>query len=338
MTGIIIVAEAGINHNGDLSIAKEMIDAAGQCGADVIKFQTFKAVEFISDPKQEYTYTSQGKQVTESMLEMFKRYEFTPEQWIEIIAYCHEKKIEFSSTAQNKSDLEFLMMHADLPFIKIGSDDLTNIELLADYGSKKKPVVISAGMSYPGEIDDALKTLKHSGCDNITILHCISEYPVKAKNIHLAKIPIIRDAFGVRAGFSDHSIGSAAAVGAVCFGAVMIEKHFTLDSNMKGPDHWFSAGEKDFKQYVSDIRFISKAIGKPVLVPSPKEFEMREIARRKIVAKSRLAKGSILKKKDIEFKRSEDQGLAPKESGYLLGRRLKYDIQKGRTILLHDFE
>lgn len=338
MTHIMIIAEAGINHNGELSIAKEMIDAAGQCGADVIKFQTFKADEFVSDPKQMYSYQSQGKKVTESMLEMFKRYEFTPDQWVEIIDYCRKKKIVFSSTAQNKSDLEFLMTHAELPFIKIGSDDLTNLELLADYGSKKKPVIISVGMSYPGEIDDALKTLRQSGCENITVMHCVSEYPAKAKNINLSKIPVIRQAFGVKVGFSDHSIGSAAAVGAVCLGAETIEKHFTLDNDMKGPDHWFSSDVGAFKTYIRDIRFISKAIGKPALIPADDEIMMRDVARRRIVAKTRLTAGSILKREAVEFKRSEQEGLEPKEIRYILGRRLKKDRVKGGVIRLNDFE
>ncbi|MEH0019933.1 MAG: N-acetylneuraminate synthase family protein [Desulfobacter sp.] len=338
MTDVTIVAEAGINHNGEISLAKQMIDAAAGCGADVIKFQTFRAEEFVSDPDQTYTYMSQGKQVTESMLEMFKRYEFSEEDWCRIISHCQKTGIRFCSTAQNTSDLDFLLTHADLPFIKVGSDDLTNLALLSEYGGKNIPLVLSAGMSYPGEIHDALETVKAAGCRDVTVLHCVSEYPAAPETVHLSKIPVIRDAFGVRVGFSDHTTGSAAAVGAVCFGATFIEKHFTLDNGMAGPDHWFSADVDALGQYVSDIRSVIKAIGRPTLVPSPLEQDMRRIARRKIVAGRDLDAGHRLCEGDICLKRSDRDGMAPKEAVYILGRTLDRPVTKGRPFQLNDFK
>lgn len=333
-----IIAEVGINHNGDINLAKKMIDIAKECGVDCVKFQTFKAKEFISDPTQTYTYKSQGKEITESMLEMFKRYEFSKDEWIEIIKYCKEKDIIFSSTAQNPSDLDFLLSITELPFIKVGSDDLTNLELMDYYASKKLPMIISAGMAYAYEIEDAVRTIKDRGNKDITVLHCVSSYPTEAEEVNLNKIPIIRDAFGVKVGFSDHTIGSSAAIGAVVKGAKVIEKHFTLDNNLPGPDHWFSINPKELKKYVDDIRFIEKALGSGRLEPTPKEMEMRKIARRKIVAARDLKKCEKIDKTSIEYKRSKQDGLAPKYSKFLYNRVLKKNIKKGNTITLEDLE
>ena len=222
---VFIIAEVGVNHNGDVNIAKTMIDEAKKAGADSVKFQTFKGEEFVSNPEQTYTYKSQGKEITESMLEMFKRYEFSNDEWVEIVNYCKSENIVFSSTAQNKSDLEFLLSITDLPFLKIGSDDLTNLDSIKYYASKQIPMIISAGMAYAYEIEDAVRAIREVGNEDITVLHCISSYPTDAEDVNLKKIPVIKDAFNVKVGFSDHTIGSASAVGSVCFGAEIIEKH-----------------------------------------------------------------------------------------------------------------
>lgn len=333
---VFIIAEVGINHNGDIDIVKEMVDEAKKAGADCVKFQTFKGEEFISDPKQTYTYISQGTEVTESMLEMFKRYEFTSDEWIEIVNYCKSKDIVFSSTAQNKSDLEFLLSITDLTFLKIGSDDLTNIDLIKYYASKQIPMIISAGMSYAYEVEDAVRAIREVGNENITVLHCISSYPTDAEDVNLKKIQVIKDAFNVKVGFSDHTIGSASAVGSVCFGAEIIEKHFTLDKQMAGPDHRFSINSKELKQYVDDIRYIEVALGNPQLVPTSKELSMREIARRKIVAKEDLLDGDIVSENNIEFKRNENKGIEPKNFNFILNRKLNKKVQKGCVITLED--
>ena len=333
---VFIIAEVGINHNGDITLAKKMIDEAKIAGADCVKFQTFKAEEFVSDPKQTYTYKSQGKEITESMLEMFKRFQFQKDEWKEIINYCKQKDMVFSSTAQNKSDLDFLLSITDLPFIKVGSDDLTNLEQMKYYASKQKPMIISAGMAYAYEIEDAVRAMREVENEDITVLHCISSYPTDAEEVNLKKIPVIRDAFGVKVGFSDHTIGSASAVGSVCFGAVVIEKHFTLDNDMAGPDHWFSITPKELKQYIDDIRFIEKALGKPELKPTEKEMKMRKIARRKIVAKRDLNIGDKLTDKNLDFKRNEYDGIEPKNIKFLLNRELKVNIDKECIVNLKD--
>ena len=333
---VFIIAEVGINHNGNIAIAKKMVDVAKECGVDCVKFQTFRADEFVSDPTQTYTYKSQGKDVTESMLEMFKRYEFDDNDWIELISYCEEKDIVFSSTAQNPSDLDYLFRLTDLPFIKVGSDDLTNLELMKHYSAKQKPMIISAGMAYASEIEDAVRAIQEVGNEDITVLHCVSSYPTESHEVNLKKIPTIKDAFGVKVGFSDHTTGSSAAVGAICFGATIIEKHFTLDNDMAGPDHWFSITPKNLKQYVDDIRFIEIAIGDSRLKPTSKELNMRKIARRKIVAKQDLETNDIITKDNIDFKRAEEDGLSPKELKYILGKELKNNIKKDTIITLKD--
>lgn len=336
---IFIIAEVGVNHNGDINIAKEMIDEAKKAGANCVKFQTFKAEEFVSDVSQTYTYKSQGKEVTESMIEMFIRYQFTKEEWIEIVEYCESKDILFSSTAQNKSDLDFLMSITELPFLKVGSDDLTNLELLSHYGSKNIPMIISAGMAYAYEIEDAVSAIRNSGNDDITVLHCISSYPTEATDVNLKKIPVIRDAFDVKVGFSDHTIGSASAVGSVCFGVTVIEKHFTLDNKMAGPDHWFSINPSELKKYVDDIRFIEKALGNGQLKPTSNELEIRKIARRKIVAKTNILKGTKISNENINFKRidnTDNLGIDPKNILFILNRTVSKDITKDETIVLEN--
>ena len=334
---IFIIAEVGVNHNGDISIAKKMIDEAKKAGADCVKFQTFKAEEFVSDSNQTYTYKSQGKEIKESMMEMFVRYQFTKEEWIEIVSYCKNKDILFSSTAQNSSDLDFLMSITELPFLKIGSDDLTNLELLSYYGSKNIPMIISAGMAYAFEIEDAVSAIRDAGNEDITVLHCVSSYPTHSTDVNLKKIPIIRDAFNVKVGFSDHTIGSASAVGSVCFGATVIEKHFTLDNDMAGPDHWFSINPKELKRYVDDIRFIEKALGNGQLKPTLKEIEMRKVMQRKIVYSNNLLKGDIVTKDDFDFKRAEI-GIEPKQVKFLVNRTLQKDVQKEDIVNLDDFK
>ena len=332
---VFIIAEVGINHNGEIDIAKKMILKAKECGADCVKFQTFKAEEFVSDPKQTYTYKSQGKEITESMLEMFKRYQFSEDEWKEIINFCNANDIVFCSTAQNYSDLTFLLSVTNLPFIKVGSDDLTNLQMLKKYALHGKKMIISAGMAYASEIEDAVEAIRSVGNEDITVLHCVSSYPAAASEVNLKKIPTIRNCFNVEVGYSDHTIGSSAAVGAVCFGATVIEKHFTLDNNMAGPDHWFASNIYDFKKYVDDIRNIELNIGHPILKPTEKEVEMRLTMQRKIVYKSNFRAGHVLTTDDFEFKRSV-AGFPPKAIDFFNGRKLTINVMKNKPVQLDD--
>lgn len=332
---VFIIAEAGINHNGDIKLAKKMIDAVKKCGADCIKFQTFKAAEFVADPPLKYTYKSQGKKITQSQLKMFKRVEFSKKQWKEIIDYCKKREVVFSTTAQNPSDLEMILSLTDLPFIKVGSDDLTNIGLLEYYAKKKKPMVISAGMAYEEEIGEAISAIRKVGNNDITVLHCVSSYPADAEEVNLKKILAIKKKFGVKVGFSDHTVGSVAAIGAVCLGAIMIEKHFTPSHDLPGPDHWFSIEMEDLREYVRDIRFVEKALGNSKLVPTKKEEEMRKIARRSIVAKRNIKTGEKFTKENLECKRP-GTGLEPKYLSKIIGKIARKNYFKGQVLTQKD--
>lgn len=326
-----IIAEIGINHNGNIDTAKQMIDAAKQCGVDAVKFQTFKPEEFVSDPKETYTYHSQGKKVTESMLEMFKRYEFTENEWKDIFHYCKQKKLLFFSTPQNRSDLDLLLSIVDLPLIKVGSDDLTNLPLLKYYASKKIPIIISTGMANLCEIEDATEAVRHTGNDKLIVLHCVSSYPTDPKDVNLRKMATIKQAFQVIVGFSDHTVGVAAATAAVSLGAKVVEKHFTMDKNMPGPDHWFSSDASELRILVDSIRFVEKALGSPVVTPTEKEKKMKKIARRSIVAKKEIPKGSIVTEDMIAVKRP-GIGLPPKFIEYIIGKRSINDIGENELI------
>lgn len=326
-----IIAEIGINHNGDLDTAKKMIDAAKACGVDAVKFQTFNTEEFISDRTQTYTYYSEGKKVTESMFEMFKRYEFTENQWVEVLDYCKKKKIIFFSSPQNPSDLDFLLSIADLPAIKVGSDDLVNLPLLKYYASKQLPMIISAGMASLAEVESAVDCIRNTGNRDLTVLHCVSSYPTEAQDVNLRKMKTIEQAFQVVVGFSDHTIGTTAAIAAVALGAKAIEKHFTLDKNLPGPDHWFSIDTKELKDLVNNIRYTEAALGSPIVTPTKKENEMRKIARRSIVAKRKIRKGKVITEDMINFKRP-GFGLAPMFVKYIVGKKAINDIAENERI------
>lgn len=326
-----IIAEIGINHNGDIDLAKRMIDEAKACEVDAVKFQVFKSEDFISEDCSTYTYKSKGETITEPMIEMFKRYEFGDDEFKDIFEYCKKKEIEFFVTPQNPSDLDFVLAIIDMPAIKVGSDDLTNVELLNYYAGKKKPLIISSGMAYISEIEDAVNIINDTGNTDLAILHCVSSYPTEADEINLRKILTIKQAFDVIVGFSDHTIGCTASIGAVVFGAKVIEKHFTLDKNLPGPDHWFSANPDEMRELVREIRVIEKALGSSVVKPSKKEMEMRKLARRSIVASKYISKDDTITEDLIQFKRP-GTGLPPKFVDYIIGKKAKVNIKNNELI------
>lgn len=333
-----IIAEAGINHNGKIEIAKKMIDVAKDCCVDAIKFQTFKSNEFISsNEEQTCIYYSQNKKITEQAYNMFKRYEFSDKDWTEIINYCAKKNIIFLSTPQNKSDLDFLLDITDLPAIKVGSDDLTNLPLLKYFALKNLPMIVSSGMATLGEIEDAINCIKNTGNNKLIITHCISSYPTIVDEINLRKMITIKNAFKIIVGFSDHTQGIIASIGAVALGACVIEKHFTLDKKFHGPDHWFSADPNEMKELVNKIRYIEKALGTYIVKPTPKEKEMKKLVRRSIIALNGISKGVIITKDMIEYKRP-GTGLSSKFEKYIIGKKAKINIKIDEQITLDKIE
>tara|TARA_R110000851_G_scaffold331599_2_gene505966 strand:- start:867 stop:1877 length:1011 start_codon:yes stop_codon:yes gene_type:complete len=326
--GTFIIAEIGINHNGDIELAKKMVIAAKSCGVNAVKFQTFKATEFISDPTLTYTYKSQGKTITESQLDMFTRYEFSIKEWKELFDFCDDIGIDSFTTPQNITDLDFILEIKKIDFIKVGSDDLTNLPLLKYCASKKIPMIISTGMAFEQEIEDALNIVRNAGCEDISVLHCVSSYPTLPQNVNMRKMTSIAQRFNVKFGFSDHTTDYLSAVTAVALGADIIEKHFTLDKSFPGPDHWFSSNAVEMKLLVDNIRKVEMILGDGKLIPTAEEMEMRKIARRSMVFRKDVKGGKILSDDDFEFKRP-GTGLPPSKISDAIGKKLKYDIEKG---------
>lgn len=286
-----IVAEAGINHNGELSKAFKMIEVAKNVGVDAVKFQTFKAEEFCGDKTQTFTYKSQGREITESMFEMFKRYEFTCDEWFRIKKKCDDENILFLSTPQNRSDLDVLL-ELGIPAIKVGSDDFTNLPLLEDYATTKLPMIVSCGMSDLAEVYQALDVIgTFEGYPTILLL-CTSQYPTPSEDVNLLKLKTLADTFhDLVLGFSDHTKGSLASSLAVGFGAVFFEKHFTLDNNLPGPDHWFSENPENLKLWVDSIQQSHQMMGSNIIKPTKKEIDNKREFQRVVIAKKDIKQG-----------------------------------------------
>lgn len=329
-----IIAEVGINHQGSVAVAKRMVDAAITAGVDAVKFQAFKTDEFVADKKQTYTYESRGKKVTEPMYMMFKRYELSEKDFRELFAYCKKRKILCFATPQNVSDMKMLLK-LKTPLLKVGSDDLTNLPLMEAYARTKLPVIISTGMADLAEVRDAVGIFRRVRNDKLVVLHCVSSYPAEAYELNLRRIKTLRDTFGTITGFSDHSKGVVAAIGSVAVGAQVIEKHFTLDKDMEGPDHRFSADPAELKALVEGVRYVEKALGSPDVRPSMKEKEMRTLARRSIVAARALEKGERITRVMIEYKRPGN-GLMPKYTDEILGKRTRRALKTGELIKRSD--
>ena len=329
------IAEVGINHNGDLSLAKKMIKSAKDAGVDAVKFQTFKAEEFCSDSHQMFTYKSQGKKITESMLEMFQRYELPLNSWWEIREYCQKLDITFFSTPQNIGDLRMLEK-VGVPAIKIGSDDLTNIPLINAYASTGLPLILSCGMSDLAEVQQGLEAAKWFEGQLVALLLCTSQYPTPPEDVHINKLTTLQNAFpGLLVGFSDHTQNSLAACLAISRGARIFEKHFTLDNNLPGPDHWFSENPKGLGDWVTSIHMADTMMGNHFVKPTNKEQKMKLVARRSIVALKEIKCGDILNSSNIDVKRPGD-GLPPSFLPKLFGLKASRDIKNGEKLLLSD--
>ncbi|MGG1552415.1 N-acetylneuraminate synthase family protein [Paenibacillus ferrarius] len=331
-----IVAEAGINHNGDLETVFQMIEVAKESGVDAIKFQTFKAEEFITDTSQTYTYKSQGKEVTESMLDMFKRCEFNSQEWELIKQKCDELNILFLSTPQNRTDLDILLK-LGIPAIKVGSDDFTNLPLLSSYAETKLPMIVSCGMADLSEVYLALQAIgTFEGYPTILLL-CTSQYPTPPSDVNILKLQTLSNAFpDLVLGFSDHTQGSVASTLAVGFGACFFEKHFTLDRNMPGPDHWFSEDPSSLKEWVYSIRTAHAMLGSSVVRPTEEEEKMRVLARRSVVTLQDIENGETFTSENIGLRRPGN-GLHPSMIKEIIDKKSSRTIAKGSLVQWGDF-
>ncbi len=335
---VIIIAEAGVNHNGDLGLAKKLIDAASAAGADYVKFQTFKAEKLVSQvaPKAEYqvvkTNDKEGSQFT-----MLKKLELSDNWHYELKAYAVSKNIKFLSSGFDEDSIDFLdSLGMDL--YKIPSGEITNRHYLEHIAGKKLNTILSTGMSDMSEIGDAIKVLTGSGLikDQITILHCNTQYPTPMADVNLLAMNAIRDQFGIKVGYSDHTLGIEIPIAAVALGALVIEKHFTLDRTMPGPDHKASLEPDELSAMVSGIRNVELALsGNGIKSPSPSEANNKLIARKSIHLATGLNAGHVICKEDLEMKRPGD-GISPMLINEVLGKKLKINLPREHKLSFYD--
>lgn len=331
----LIIAEAGVNHNGSIELAKQLIDKAVEAGVDIIKFQTFKSEKLVSKyaKQAEYQQRNIGK-VDDSQYAMLKKLELSPENHYELIQYCQVKGIRFFSTAFDIDSINFL--HSlNLGFWKIPSGEITNYPYLKTIASFKEPVILSTGMCELSDIEAALNVLLTEGVDkkDITILHCNTEYPTPYSDVNLKAMLELKDNFGVNIGYSDHTNGIEVPVAAVALGATVVEKHFTLDRNMEGPDHKASLEPNELKEMVSSIRHIEEALGSGHKTISESERKNINVARKSIVAACAIKKGDILTDNNLAVKRPGN-GINPMRWNEVVGTVAKKDYQEEDLIVL----
>lgn len=334
MGKIFIIAEAGVNHNGSVKTAKKMIDAAAAAKADAVKFQTFKAERVVSESAPKAAYQKQTTPVEESQLDMVRKFELGLSAHRQIVAYCRKKRIMFLSSPFDSESIDTLNM-LGVKMFKVPSSELTNLPYLKRMGRLKKKIILSSGMASLGEIESALNILIKAGTpkENITVLQCNSEYPTPLKDANLLAMLTIKDAFKVNVGYSDHTLGIEVPVAAAALGAAVIEKHFTLDRNMPGPDHRASLEPGQLKEMVGLIRNIEKALGSGVKMPSSSELKNMPIARKSIIAARPIKKGETFTEKNITVKRP-GTGISPMEFGRILGRPAKREFGPDELIEL----
>ena len=332
MNKVFIIAEAGVNHNGSIEAAKKLIDVAVEAGADAVKFQTFKAEKLVSKNTQKAEYQKQTTDKNESQFEMIKKLELDIEAHEKLIAYCKIKNIMFLSTPFDHDSIK-LLNDLGLEIFKIPSGEITNLPYLRHIGSLNKKVILSTGMANLGEIENALDILSLAGTkkENITVLHANTEYPTPIEDVNLKAMVTIGNAFGVKFGYSDHTLGIEVPVAAVALGANVIEKHFTLDKNMEGPDHKASLEPDELKTMICAISNIAKALGDGIKKPSKSELKNMQVARKSIVASRDVKIGEILDENNLAVKRPGN-GISPMRWDEIIGMVAKKDYKEDELI------
>lgn len=332
--GTIIIAEVGVNHNGSLGMAKDLVDVACSAGADFVKFQTFKASEIATIGAKKADYQVNNTVPDESQFDMLKNLELADEDYLEILHYCENKSITCFSTAFDIASVGFLKKN-NQKYFKIPSGEITNLPYLEHIGSLGAEVFLSTGMSTLKEISRALKILESSGTDkgNITVLHCTSQYPAAICDVNLNAMLSIKKEFDVKVGYSDHTSGTHIALAAVALGAKVIEKHFTLDRKLKGPDHEASIEPLELEYMISSIRSIEESFGDGKKRVMPGEVENINIVRKSIVAKKDIKEGEIFSEENITSKRPGN-GISPMEWHDVIGKRAQSNFKVDELIRL----
>lgn len=329
---VIVIAEAGVNHNGDMDIARKLIDAAAAAGADYVKFQTFSAERLVTRSAEKAEYQKNHTEAAESQFEMLRRLELSETMHTELIRHCASRGIAFLSTGFDIESLNFLA-GLDMPVFKVPSGEITNLPYLRHIGGLGRPIILSTGMSTLAEIGDAINVLEQVNVlrSEITVLHCTTEYPAPIEEVNLLAMNTIRDTFGVQVGYSDHTKGIEIPIAAVAMGACLIEKHFTLDRRLPGPDHEASLEPEELKTMVSAIRNVELALGDGVKRPTTSEIPNIKIARKSIVAGRTIRTGDSYTQDNLAIKRPGN-GVSPMRLDEMLGRIAERDYQVDELI------
>lgn len=327
-----IIAEAGVNHNGNLDIALKLCDEAKKVGADVVKFQTWKTEKIITQSVAQADYQITNTKIKESQFDMLKRLELSYDDFRKIKEHCDKIGIVFASTADDEKSLDFLV-ELGIPFIKIGSGDVGNIPFLRYIGSKNLPIIMSTGMSNLADVDVSINALRQGGAQDISILHCTTNYPCPYAEVNLKAMLTLKEAFHLPVGYSDHTIGNAVAISAVTLGACVIEKHFTLDHNMTGPDHLASTEPQEFAELVKAIRQVESYMGDGIKKATRAEEEISKVVTKRIVALKNIEKGEIFSKDNLCVKRN-DVGLEANLWDLVLNKKAKKNFGVDEGILL----
>jgi N,N'-diacetyllegionaminate synthase len=331
-----LVAEIGINHNGNIQLAKDTVDAAVESGADSVKFQNYKTSDFILNKELTFEYVCNGKKIAESQYEMFKRYELDLDMLKELKKYCDDNGVVFHSTPSGIDGVKNLL-ELNVGLLKNGSDLLSNYDLITAMGNSGLPTIMSTGMAYLSDIDHAVRKFRKTGNNNLILLHCTSCYPTLPEQVNLKNINVLKNTFNCLVGFSDHTIGNVAAVGAVTQGACLIEKHFTLSHNLDGPDHAFSSNPEEFKQLVDSVREIEKCMGVEKLYPVEQELDSRRDYTLSCVVNKDLTANHVLRKEDISYLRPGN-GIHPSHSYLIIGRKLKTALNAGEQLTVENLD
>lgn len=324
---VFVIAETGVNHNGNLDLALKLIDLAAETGADAIKFQTFRADQVVSITGKMADYQKRNLGKDESQLEMLKKLELKEEWYPTLIKHAKEKGIIFLSTPHGGEESVDLLQSYNIPAFKFGSGDITNLPFL-EYAAKfNKPMLVSTGMSTMEEAKEAVDTIKQAGNDQILVFHCTTDYPLALENVNLKAMQTLMKELGVLVGYSDHTVGDQAAIMAVTLGACMIEKHFTLDRTMEGPDHVASTEPKEFKEMVTKLKQIPVIMGSGIKKPLAPELQYISVARKSIIASRDIKAGETFTVTNLTIKRPGN-GMHPREFKNILGKKAAIDIPK----------
>lgn len=329
-----IIAEAGVNHNGDVELAKCLIEEAKAVRADAIKFQTFSTESVIVKDAPKAKYQLQTTDVSESQFEMVEKLCLAHEEFVTLKYHADQIGITFFSTPSDKSDIDFLI-RIGVSSLKIASMDIVNYPHLDYAGRQRVPVILSTGMATLGEVEYGLEVLRRAGCEQVVLLHCVTNYPVRDDQTNLRVMDTLIQAFQIPVGFSDHTTGTVVPVAAVARGACVIEKHFTIDRKLQGPDHSTSLDPVTFTAMVNDIRAVESALGSPIKIPLPIELENRETMRRSLVASVDLPAGTVLMHEHIALKRP-GHGLGAEFINFFVGRKLRKFIPRDTKLTMDD--